>query len=157
MLNRRDEKALVDNEKYGGGIMFNIDKTVNVVLILVMVAVLSPWFFTFTNEVIADRDISGLMAFFIRGYPVSFIIASLIFCWLIITNKRTYRDFTEFFAEVFLPMVIAVPLSVVIYSVVVDVIENVGASTLMTILLYLLPYAFVLCARTAIMRGLFRR
>ena len=137
--------------------MSNIDKTINVVLILVMVAALSPWFFTFTNEVIADSDISGLMAFFIRGYPVSFIIASLIFCWLIITNKRTYRDFTEFFAEVFLPMVIAVPLSVVIYSVVVDVIDNVGANALMTILLYLLPYAFVLGARTSIMRGLFRK
>ena len=137
--------------------MSNIDKTVNVVLILVMVAVLSPWFFTFTNEVIADSDLSGLMAFFIRGYPVSFIVASLIFCWLIITNKRTYRDFTEFFAEVFLPMVIAVPLSVVIYSVVIDVIDNVGANALVTILLYLLPYTFVLGARTSIMRGLFRK
>ncbi len=134
-----------------------MSKIINVVLVLVMVIILSPWFFTFTNEVIADSDISGLMAFFIRAYPVNFIIASLIFCWLIITGRRTYRDVTEFITEVFLPMVIAVPLSVIIYLVVIDVIENLGANILMTVLLYLLPYIFVLGARVSIMRGLFRR
>ena len=133
-----------------------MSKVINVVLVLVFVIIVSPWFFTFTSEVIADSNISGLMAFFIRAYPVNFIIASLIFCWLIITNRRTYRDVTEFITEVFLPMVITVPLSVVIYLVVIDVVENLGANILMTILLYLLPYIFVIGARVSIMRGLFR-
>ena len=130
-----------------------VDRIVNTVLVIVMVAVLAPWFFSFTKDIVESSDISWLMAFFIKGYPFNFIIASLIFCWLIITGRRQYT-IREFFTDVFLPMVLAVAFSVVIYRVVVDTVDNVGSNVLITLLLYLIPYLFVLGVRFRIMRNL---
>jgi len=130
-----------------------VARIVNTVLVVIMVAVLTPWFFSFTKDIVESSDISWLMAFFIKGYPFNFIIASLIFCWLIITGRREYT-IREFFTDIFLPMFLAVALSVVIYRVVVDAIDNVGSNVLVTLLLYLTPYLFVLGVRFRIMRNL---
>jgi len=128
-------------------------RVVNVVFIVIMMTALTPWFFSYTAEIVESSDISWLMAFFIKGYPFNFIIASLIFCWLIITGRREYT-IREFLVDVFLPMVLAVAFSVVIYSVVVDAVDNVGSNVLVTFLLYLIPYLFVLGVRFRIMRNL---
>lgn len=130
-----------------------VDKIVNTVLIVVMVAVLTPWFFGFTRDMVESSDISWLMAFFIKGYPFNFIVASLIFCWLIITGRRQYT-IREFVTDIFLPMVLTVAFSVVIYDVVVDAVDNVGSNILVTLLLYLIPYLFILGVRFRIMKNL---
>ena len=54
-------------------------------------------------------------------------------------------------------MVVIVPLSLVLYLHVVDVVRNLGANLLLTAVLYLIPYLFVFGARMSIMRGIFRK